>query len=61
MRCEACEDGRCWECGRQSWCDCDCEGAIEPGDVDLSQYGEGEPKPLSELKASYDRLFRRDS
>lgn len=30
------------------------------GKHDLSLYGKGEPKPLSVLKASYERLFRRD-
>ena len=33
---------------------------VAPPD-DLALYGKGTPKPLSELKASYDRLFRRDS
>lgn len=30
--CEACARGDHANCGRQSWCDCDCEGAIDPGD-----------------------------
>ena len=28
---------------------------------DLGLYGKGTPRPLSELRESYDRLFRRDS
>lgn len=28
---------------------------------DLDLYGKGTPKPLSELRASHDRLFRRGS
>ena len=24
--CEACERGQCWDCGMQSWCECDCPG-----------------------------------
>ena len=26
-RCQACECGEHWDCGRQSWCECECEGA----------------------------------
>jgi hypothetical protein len=32
VKCEACERGDHENCGRQSWCECDCEGAVEPGD-----------------------------
>lgn len=38
MMCEACERGDHALCGRQSWCDCDCEGAVEHGDVEFDPY-----------------------
>ena len=37
-RCEACTDGRCAECNRASWCNCECEGAVEPGDVSMHEF-----------------------
>lgn len=24
--CEACQRGDCWDCGMQTWCQCDCPG-----------------------------------
>ena len=24
--CTACEEGRHWDCGMQTWCECDCDG-----------------------------------
>lgn len=24
--CEACTRGECWDCGMQTWCQCDCAG-----------------------------------
>lgn len=34
--CEACEQSRHWDCGRQTWCECDCdpELALEQDDRD---------------------------
>lgn len=26
MKCRACEDRRHWDCGMQTWCECDCDG-----------------------------------
>lgn len=26
MMCEGCTDGRHWDCGMQTWCQCDCAG-----------------------------------
>lgn len=23
--CSACQEGRHWDCGMQSWCECDCD------------------------------------
>lgn len=28
MMCQACEEGRHWDCGLQSWCDCDCDPEV---------------------------------
>lgn len=44
--CEACARGDHANCGRQSWCDCDCEGAIDPGDdcIEFDPY-EGTTEP----------------
>ncbi len=25
MKCQACQEGRHWDCGLQTWCDCDCD------------------------------------
>lgn len=30
MMCEACERGDHDNCGMQTWCECDCEGYLEP-------------------------------
>ena len=24
--CEACDEGRHWDCGMQTWCECECPG-----------------------------------
>lgn len=24
--CQACERGECWDCGMQTWCECECAG-----------------------------------
>lgn len=24
--CQACQEGRHWDCGMQTWCECDCAG-----------------------------------
>lgn len=26
MLCEACSQGRHWDCGMQTWCECECDG-----------------------------------
>lgn len=42
MICEACNAGRHWECGCQTWCDCDCtpEQALMQALMDLVFYDE---------------------
>lgn len=25
MMCQACSEGRHWDCGLQTWCECDCD------------------------------------
>lgn len=36
--CEGCTDGRHWDCGMQTWCQCDCPGPegmyLDPDDPD---------------------------
>jgi hypothetical protein len=38
MMCQACSEGRHWDCGLQTWCACDCDpemaGMYWPGDDD---------------------------
>lgn len=41
--CEACERGEHFLCGRQSWCQCKCEGAVEPCDLPFEGGGSEEP------------------
>jgi hypothetical protein len=40
-RCEACERGDCGNCGRQHWCLCPCEGAIDPLEAEPPAPSEG--------------------
>jgi len=38
MMCQACEEGRHWDCGMQMWCECDCLGP-EGEYPDFPDYG----------------------
>lgn len=46
MLCDACENGEHWNCGMQTWCECDCDG---PGGM----YGY-EDDPMPPAKADED-------
>jgi len=48
MMCQACNDGRHWDCGMQTWCECACdpidalydfsEYLIPDGEVDWNEF-----------------------
>jgi len=29
VKCDACERGEHWDCGMQTWCECECDGYDE--------------------------------
>lgn len=46
--CEACERGEHYLCGKQSWCMCKCEGAVDAHDIDLTASAKPELEELLE-------------
>jgi hypothetical protein len=50
--CEACAEGRHWQCGMQSWCDCDCDPDAFFGDIADCDNGFGEPDEFEEALAN---------
>jgi hypothetical protein len=41
MMCQACSDNRHYECGLQTWCECDCPGDESCMDWDCDDDGQG--------------------